>query len=240
MDKIYAKEHQVLATAEKLLGSRQFESEADEENYRLLCEEYKKLLRQTIKVIQISDIMQLELKKMSKQLETASQLDSLTGLYNRKYFLDVYQREWKSAVRSGGMLTLLMADIDYFKEYNDTYGHIEGDSCLTMVTDKLRCVVNRPRDVIVRYGGDEFIIMLPETGIAGAAVLAEKILAGVQGLGLEHSGSQDYGKVTVSIGVAEILPKEGLSTDILLRQVDQALYEAKREGRNCFRLYSHS
>lgn len=238
MDKIYSREQQVLENAEKLLCSGEFESAEDKNKYALLYEEYKTLLKQTMKMVRMSDRIHLELKKISKELEVASQLDALTGLYNRKYFHDVYLREWKSAIRSGSTLALFMIDIDYFKQYNDIYGHLQGDICLKSVTGQIQSIVNRPRDIVVRFGGDEFIMLLPETGIVGATALSEEIVAGLELIALEHKGSAISDRVTVSIGVAVFSPNEETTMDALLQQADLALYEAKKDGRNCFRIYN--
>lgn len=236
MDKIYAKERQVLEMAEKLLGACQFDSVADGEKYKLLYEEYKVLLRQTIKVVRLADRIELELKTVSKELERVSQVDVLTNLYNRMYFMKKCNSEWKCAAETGNALALLMLDIDFFKEYNDTYGHIKGDECLKKVTKQFIKDVNRPRDVIGRFGGDEFVILLPETGIVGAGVIAENILEGVNAMNFEHKGSVPYGRVTVSIGVTAISPHEGTLMEALFQQADRALYKAKGDGRNCFRV----
>ena len=119
MNEIFAKEEQVAAIAEKLLQSRVFSSAKDEQNYRDLFEEYKTLLKQMIKVVKLSDLIQLELKTVSEKLERVSQIDSLTEIYNKRYFNEAYLREWSSAVRANCPLALLMIDIDYFKKYND-------------------------------------------------------------------------------------------------------------------------
>lgn len=240
MDNNYDKEQQVVAMAEKLLGSYLFQSKEDELQYRLLYDEYKILLKQMMKAAQLSDLLKLELEKMSKEIEAASQVDALTGLYNKKYFSAVFQREWKSAIRSGGSIALIKIDIDYFKKYNDTYGQMQGDFCLKKIAELLRYLVNRPRDVVVRYGEDEFILLLPETGIVGAAVLSEEILAGIELLTLDRGSAAIQEKITASMGIAAISPKEETAMDMLLQEVDQALFQAKKGGRNCFRFYNSS
>jgi len=240
MNEIFSKEEQVAAIAEKLLQSHVFSSAEDEKNYRFLLTEYKTLLKQMIKVVKLSDLIQLELKTMSEKLERVSQIDSLTEIYNKRYFNEAYLREWSSAVRSTCPLALLMIDIDYFKKYNDTYGHLQGDECLKTVAAEIQHSVNRPRDILARFGGEEFIVLLPETGIKGAAYMAQKVIDNIEKLAIEHAGSVSNRKVTVSIGVAAAHPKDGDNMDILLKQADHALYAAKKEGRNCFREYDLS
>lgn len=237
MNELFAKEEHVLDMAEELLEKKRFSSAEDEKEYRALCEEYKTLLRQMMRVVKLADLMQLELKTMSGKLEIASHMDALTGLYNRRYFNEVYQREWKSAARSHYSLALIMIDIDHFKAYNDAYGHMQGDECLKAVAEKIQHSVNRPRDLVARFGGEEFVILLPETVIDGAEIVARKVLKSIEMLEIVHSDIAAKSRVTASLGVAAAFPEENGGMDALLRQVDAALYAAKKNGRNCFRMY---
>ena len=237
MKNIFTKEEQVITLAEEKLSSNRLNTVEDEENYRALLEEYRTLLKQMMRVVKMSDRMQLELKTMSNKLKIASQTDVLTGLYNRRYFNEQYLKEWKNAERTQTDIALLMLDVDYFKKYNDTYGHLQGDDCLVALCREIQRAVRRPRDIAARFGGEEFIMLLPETGREGAISVARGLLSGIESLALEHAGSPIKNMVTVSIGVAVIVPEDGFTMDSLLNMVDSALYNAKDEGRNCFRVY---
>lgn len=224
-----------MAVAEELLRSHAFPSALDERNYRTLYEGYRRLLKQMMRVVKMSDLMQLELRNLSERLERISQIDPLTELYNKRYFNEAYQREWKSASRENSSLALMMIDIDHFKKYNDTYGHLQGDECLKAVATKISQTVARPRDVTARFGGEEFIVMLPETNASGVVHLAQQVLDNVRSMTIEHVSSGSQGRVSVSIGTAACYPTEECSMDLLLRQVDDALYAAKSAGRDCLR-----
>src|SRR4051812_15660511 len=159
-------------------------------------------------------------------------LDGLTGLANRRTFDQVLDREWARAAREAAPLALVMLDVDHFKAYNDLYGHPGGDYCLSRVAAVLRETLNRPGDVAARYGGEEFATVLPGTDLAGAAVVAEAMRAGVAALGMVHAGSPKHRRVTVSLGVAALAPGPLMAEDELVKAADQALYRAKHEGRN--------
>lgn len=234
---IFTKEEQVVLSAEYILSAGQLKSLEDEEVYRSLLEEYKTLLKQMMRMVKMSDMMQLELKNLSSKLEVASQIDVLTGLYNRRYFNEAYHKEWKNALRNQNNMALIMIDIDYFKKYNDTYGHMQGDECLAAIANEIKQTVKRPRDVAARFGGEEFMVLLPETNREGAGFIAEKLLSGIRRLNMEHIGSPVHKIVTVSIGVAVVIPDESINMDNFLIMTDSALYTAKNEGRNCYRFY---
>jgi diguanylate cyclase (GGDEF)-like protein len=238
MTNIFSKELTVISNAEKLISSNQFKSIEDEINYTNLLSEYKDLLRQMIKVVKISDITQLDLKTMSDNLEIISQIDVLTGLYNRRYFNEAYDREWKSAVRLKAPISLIMIDIDFFKKYNDTYGHLKGDECLAAIAGEIKKNAMRPRDVASRFGGEEFIMMLPETDLDGAVFLVKSLLKAVENLNIEHESSPIDNRVTLSIGIISLIPNKNNDMDTLLKMSDDALYEAKKDGRNCFKIYN--
>jgi diguanylate cyclase (GGDEF)-like protein len=183
----------------------------------------------------MSDLMHSEVKVLSYELEKMSNIDVLTNLYNRRFFNEMYQKEWYSALRSKASLAIIMIDIDYFKKYNDTYGHLQGDKCLKAVAEAIQESVKRPRDIVVRYGGEEFVILLPESSIDGAIHIAKTVLSNVEALILSHVASPLYGKVSVSIGVAALIPTNDNIPDLLLHTMDEALYRAKGDGRNCIR-----
>jgi len=171
------------------------------------------------------------------QLSTIAATDSLTGLGNRRAFEVTFEKEWRRSVRSKTDLALLMLDADWFKLYNDRYGHPEGDEALKAIAGCIQRNIRRPADVAARYGGEEFVILLPETDTLGALVIAGRIRNAVAALALTHEGSP-IGHLSVSIGVAVAEAFSSQERDSLVKAADKALYEAKREGRN--RVYSDS
>jgi len=173
-----------------------------------------------------------ELEIIKNELEALSHRDGLTGIANRRYFDTTLDREWKSALREQKYLSLILFDIDYFKKYNDTYGHLAGDDCLCQVANSASRVTKRPRDTLARYGGEEFAVILPETDLVGAGVCAEKIRAEIESLRIKHESSHINPYVTASIGVSTILPNLQITALQLIKEADLALYQAKRDGRN--------
>jgi diguanylate cyclase (GGDEF)-like protein len=191
-----------------------------------------------------ASLLSMERRRMSEELlasnillTTLAATDSLTGLANRRTLDQAFFMEWKRAVRVQTELALLVVDIDHFKQFNDLYGHPEGDCCLKVVADLLKAHLRRPQDVAARFGGEEFVLLLPQTGLDDAFALAERIREGVQGLALPHDGSA-FGCVTVSIGCAAAIPSYGDEHLQLLQAADAALYVAKHVGRNCVRMSS--
>jgi len=175
---------------------------------------------------------QQELLKMNLELRRLTQSDGLTGLSNRRYFDEFLSAEWRRAQRENTEVSLLMIDVDYFKPYNDTYGHVAGDNVLRSVATTIRREVSQPRDLVARFGGEEFAVVLPGAGSALARLLAEKMRRDVAGLELPHMGSAVSEHLTISVGVATLTPGEGLAETALIEEADAALYRAKREGRN--------
>jgi diguanylate cyclase (GGDEF)-like protein/PAS domain S-box-containing protein len=172
-----------------------------------------------------------KIKALNQKLERLSYLDELTGLPNRRFFNDVCSREWRSAVRAKKPVSFIMVDIDYFKELNDHYGHQAGDACLSSVAKALGRALGRPNDLAARYGGDEFVAVLPDTDLDGARIIAEKMQKGISGLRMENARSP-FSKLTVSIGAATAAPEQGTHWKDLETAADQALYRAKQNGKN--------
>ena len=171
-------------------------------------------------------------KEAEAELERLATRDGLTSVANRRSFDETLNTEWRRATREARALSLLMIDVDFFKPYNDAYGHQGGDECLRQVAGAMSNVVKRSSDAVARYGGEEFAILLPATDPPGACIVAERIRAAVEALRLPHSGSTVADHVTVSIGVASVVvTTEGVPTQ-LVGAADAALYRAKHEGRN--------
>ena len=177
----------------------------------------------------------VELKRQKELLKILSYQDGLTGIANRRYFDDTLIREHRRCLRTGSYLSALMIDIDFFKKYNDIYGHLTGDDCLKLVTQTMNSRLNRPSDLLARYGGEEFVCILPDTDMEGAVKVAEDLRTAVKDQQIPHESGID-GVVTVSIGVVSGLPAEGADPRKFLLQADHCLYEAKVSGRN--RIYS--
>ncbi len=173
-----------------------------------------------------------ELEALTERLEQLSNQDGLTSVSNRRRFDEVYEKEWLRAKRDGSPLSLLMIDIDCFKAFNDTYGHLRGDCCLKAVAEAICTVLKRPGDFVARFGGEEFVVILPGTGEAGALVIAGDIRENVRSLDIEHATSLAADRVTVSIGVASLIPRADLTAKTLLQASDAALYQAKSNGRD--------
>ncbi len=171
-------------------------------------------------------------KTAQDELQRLATRDGLTSVANRRSFDDMLNMEWRRASRESRALSLLMVDVDFFKRFNDTYGHQGGDECLRQVAAAMSGVVKRASDAVARYGGEEFAILLPATEPDGALIVAERIRAAVTALRLPHSGSEVADHVTVSIGVASIQVTGNGVPSSLVAAADAALYRAKHTGRN--------
>ncbi len=172
-----------------------------------------------------------QLKLVNEELEFMSTHDNLTGLPNRHYFDGFSTRLWRRAMRHEEPVAILMLDIDYFKRYNDHYGHLAGDACLRRIGELLGRMIHRPDDVVARFGGEEFIVMLGNTGTEGATHVADAILDQLRSAGIPHVQSE-HGTVTLSIGLVVVVPGKGARLEHWLQQADEALYRAKTAGRN--------
>ncbi len=188
--------------------------------------------------IGLRDRLERELLATKTALETTNAtlasfayVDGLTGLFNRRYYEQALQRELQRARRLGSPLALLMLDVDYFKKYNDHYGHPAGDACLAQVGEAIQRGLRRPGDLAARYGGEEFVVLLPSTDCQGANAVAEAIRAGVEEQALVHAQAPS-GIVTISVGVCVLVPGDGEDAAELVNRADAALYRAKQAGRN--------
>lgn len=179
-----------------------------------------------------------EAERMGRELERMSREDPMTGLANRRFFNERMDDEWGRAQRSGEPISLIFIDIDHFKAYNDYYGHLKGDDTLVAVAHTLQKILSRSTDVASRYGGEEFVVLLPNTPIAGARAVAERILASVDELNIEHRKSKTEKFVTVSVGVSTYaITDEEITIAQFIHQADEAVYKAKAAGRHRIREY---
>lgn len=171
---------------------------------------------------------------IGNKLQEIAYRDALTGVGNRRLFDDTFNKEWARAMRNGKPLSLIIVDIDYFKAYNDNYGHQAGDECLRVVAQAIQGILQRPSDLFARLGGEEFAILLPETGEEGTAKIATSTLELITDLRIPHRGSPISEYLTISLGSATAVPRRDMDTSLLFDAADRALYRAKKEGRNCF------
>ena len=191
----------------------------------------QKLATQVTLAIQQSELY-TQLQKANQQLRQLAILDGLTGVANRRYFDRILNKEWQRLAREQKPLSLLLCDIDYFKDYNDTYGHPSGDRCLKQVAAVLKQATKRAADLVARYGGEEFAVILPDTNARGALFVANAIRQKLQQLQLPHCKSAVSQYVTLSIGIATKIPNPNQTPSTLIKRADDALYRAKKEGRD--------
>lgn len=181
-------------------------------------------------------MLKKELEEKNIELERLSSQDGLTGISNRRIFDEFTKKEWGRAARDNNLLSLILIDIDHFKTYNDNYGHQGGDDCLRQVAQKLASAVKRPSDLVARYGGEEFAVVMPGTDIEGAKSIAAALCEGVSSMGLPHAHSSTADHVTISLGVASMMPSAEAKPEDLIEKADEALYKAKESGRNQFQV----
>lgn len=181
--------------------------------------------------------LKAELEESNSALQMLSCLDGLTGIANRRRFDDYMVSEWKRAQRESSTISLILIDIDFFKLYNDNYGHQQGDDTLRAVVNALAGGINRPGDLLARYGGEEFVVVLPDTILDGAIKIAETLQERVNSLNIVHAYSKAADHVTLSMGIACCEPgKRFDSFECLIEAADKSLYDAKDGGRNCIRV----
>jgi len=181
----------------------------------------------------IENIVEKKTKALSqanRDLKKFSRTDALTGISNRGFFDEFFKKELSHAVRNKSLLSLILIDIDHFKLYNDTYGHVKGDECLKKVAATLKGLVRRPHDLVARYGGEEFVLLLPNT--ENSQYMAEKCRKAIEDLQIAHGSSQNSSVVTISAGVYTIFPSKETSCELIIKTADKALYKAKEKGRN--------
>jgi len=193
-------------------------------------------------VIKNSIILKLKNEKLLESLQQTNIrlqqqniIDDLTKIANRRHFDEILEKEWLRAKRLRTSLALLMIDIDFFKQYNDTFGHLKGDECLKKIATALSYNLNRPGDFVARYGGEEFCILIPETDLDGAVTFAEKVHSAIIELKIDNPDSTVSKYLTISIGIAAIVPRHDDSYMDLIYTSDKALYKAKADGRNIIR-----
>ncbi len=211
---------EVLARIDNQLVLRRLQKQLQAQNELLKQEINSRIIAETL------------LQEANEKLERLVNLDGLTELANRRCFDEYLEQEWQRLAREQLPLSLIMCDIDFFKNYNDTYGHVTGDDCLRKVSRVIKESVHRPADLAARYGGEEFVLVLPNTGIEGATQITEFIREGLLNLQIRHEDSAASEFVTLSMGVTCLVPMVDSPPSVLLTAADYALYRAKELGRN--------
>lgn len=196
----------------------------------------KHLLKKQAVILEkkIQELIQVkrQLEQANKELENISSIDYLTGIANRRRFINLLEHEWENCLKEDQLISIIMVDVDYFKAYNDHYGHLEGDECLRKIAQTLEVTVRRPRDFVARYGGEEFVVVLTNLNREEALEVAETIRRNVEQIKIPHNKSQILDHVTISLGIATMFPIKESSPYELLNMADNALYQAKKMGRN--------
>ncbi|MGI0485996.1 diguanylate cyclase domain-containing protein [Pantanalinema rosaneae CENA516] len=234
-------EHGDLIEAELQIANQKLKLEVAERiraeaNLKLLLEAVSKrsddleIIIQTI--MEHGDVMDAQWDQKWREERHLATIDGLTQIANRRRFDEYLEQQWKQMIRDRQPLAIVLCDIDHFKRYNDTYGHLAGDDCLKLVAQVIARSLKRPSDLAARYGGEEFVAILPQTDLAGAIVVAEQIQTAIQQLQISPAQSASHSQVTLSMGVSSILPTPDRPAKTLLDMADHLLYIAKQQGRN--------
>jgi len=233
LEDIFEEEQKILDDA--LIYSAEIKNEAipfDKERYHALVKEYRRLLKQLRRITKLSDRTTVTLNESKHDLLDKVHFDPLTGIYNRRFMEDNIKRIIRSLARSKGCLSVLMVDIDYFKRYNDTYGHSEGDECLKAVAEAIKNSLSRADDFVVRYGGEEFAVILPDTDEIGGRYIAGEILENVRACDIPHEKNDAAPCITVSVGGTSSEVGNTQTGGEYIKRADTALYQSKQNGRN--------
>ena len=231
----------IFAFTNSLLLAKRFSNSLEQEEVMTakLTEVNKNLdelvLRRTKALVESNEKIEdqkLELEKVNRDLQQLSLIDPLTGVWNRRKYDKTIKREWNRCLRYQRPIALLLLDIDYYKKFNDSYGHMAGDECLVKIGETLKNSLYRSTDMAARYGGEEFVVLLTETGKEEAIKIANMLRQKIEALNIPHRQSPVSSYITASIGVTFTIPNTNSSHNDLFKVVDKALYQAKATGRN--------
>ncbi|MBF0537959.1 MAG: GGDEF domain-containing protein [Nitrospirae bacterium] len=229
---LFAEEEDTIREAEQVLNSEIGRGDKLLPHFDKLLNAYKKLSRQTKRIVRMADNLQRDLNVATDRLSVLCRIDQLTNIANRRCLEETYSIEWQRSLRSATPLAVIIIDIDFFKQYNDSYGHAKGDTCLQIVAQAIKQTLKRPQDLLARYGGEEFVVLLPETNDPGALNVAEGIRSAIEVQSIPHRMSTVSNYVTISVGVCVMTANLLDNKDVHFFRADQALYQAKENGRN--------
>lgn len=229
---LFEREQTVLDYATQLSNEVRNGAVLEAEEYYHIVKEYGKLLKQLRRVTKLSDRATESLNTYKLSLLDKVHFDPLTEIYNRRYLEEGLSRAIRSLSRSQGFLSVIMADVDFFKKFNDRYGHTVGDECLKLVSRTLHDSITRADDFVARYGGEEFVVVLPNTSESGACTIAKRILENMKLQNIPHMDSEVADFVTISIGVTSSLAVYDQTGEDYIKKADEALYRSKQSGRN--------
>lgn len=234
-DDLFAREQKIYDEALKHAEALADGARHDPELFKNLAREYGRMLKYLRRATKQADLTTRDLHMGNLDLLDKAFYDAVTGIYNRQFLDKMLGQIMRGATRAGDTLSVLMIDIDFFKKYNDTRGHAEGDKCLRAVAQTLHSSSSRDNDFVARYGGEEFVVVLPGANSTGARVVAENTMRAVRNLQIPHSTGADRPFLTISVGATTIgaVRQDVTATDII-RRADEALYESKRNGRDKF------
>ena len=229
---LFAEEQNIFEEAKAYIKTVDEGAVLDFDKFVLLAKEYGSLLKQIRRATRFSDKTTAGLFELNIDLTGKVNSDALTGIYNRRFMEESLKRNIRSLSRSGGILSVMMIDVDFFKNYNDTYGHSMGDLCLQEIAETLSECITREDDFAARYGGEEFVVVLPYTDERGALVTSERLLETIRRKNIPHKTSSIASRVTVSIGVTTARVQHTDDYSDYIRRADEALYLSKQSGRN--------
>lgn len=233
---LFVREQQIYDTAVAVLLGSEENSEIDISKYGKLVEEYGKLLKQFKQYRYMTSSSERKIRHLDAtkhEILNKLHFDVLTGIFNKRYLEEHMEGILHNMGRAGDTVSVIKADVDFFKQFNDIYGHVAGDACLRSVADALKSSLYRGQDFVVRFGGEEFLAVMPHTNEEGARLVADRMLERVRALKLPHTGSDISENVTISIGlVTGAKNPTGWEPDDFYARVDEALFQAKNHGRN--------
>lgn len=235
LDGLFGSEESIIKHGESILESAMAEGNPLADEYERLLKDYKKMYKQLSRLVKINDKQQSKLSQANTVLEIYSKFDALTGISNRRVFNEMFEKEWRRCIRYGHVVSLLMFDIDHFKIVNDTHGHQAGDDILKITAKIIETAARREGDLAARFGGEEFILLLPDTSSINAFKIGETIRKNISKECFFYEDTEI--KITISAGLASMVPDIDSEPGCLIRSADEALYLAKRTGRNRVCIY---